>query len=129
MTHDLRSHTPAARARVRLVSVAVAGLVSLVIGPVRAQDRADLERTRIVGSRELPKVTFIVPWRKPQAEAPGLRPPASVLDDALAPLDPTVHRRQVEGHARLQASAAPAAVFATPATPNRNPDPPQEKRP
>ncbi|MGZ5716149.1 MAG: hypothetical protein ACXWIG_18500, partial [Caldimonas sp.] len=29
------------------------------------QDRAELERTQIIGNRELPKVLYIVPWKKP----------------------------------------------------------------
>ena len=32
-----------------------------------AADRADLEGTSIIGSRELPKVTYIVPWKKSEA--------------------------------------------------------------
>jgi hypothetical protein len=30
-----------------------------------AQDRADIDRTQIIGNRELPKVLYIVPWKKP----------------------------------------------------------------
>ena len=29
----------------------------------RAVDRADLDATQIIGSRELPKVLYIVPWK------------------------------------------------------------------
>jgi hypothetical protein len=32
-----------------------------------APDRADLDRSQIIGNRELPKVTYIVPWKKPGA--------------------------------------------------------------
>ena len=60
----------------------------LATGAVRAEDRADLDRTQIIGNRELPKVLYIVPWKKPlPGEATG-RPPVSVLDEALAPIDP-----------------------------------------
>ena len=30
-----------------------------------AQDRADIDRTQIIGNRELPKVLYFVPWKKP----------------------------------------------------------------
>ena len=30
-----------------------------------AQDKADIDRTQIIGNRELPKVLYIVPWKKP----------------------------------------------------------------
>ena len=42
-----------------------AGLVALLAAPVFAQDRADIDRTQIIGNRELPKVLYIVPWKKP----------------------------------------------------------------
>ena len=64
----------------------------------RAADRADLEGTSIIGSRELPKVTYIVPWKKPLPGDLVGRPVASLLDEALAPVDREVFRRQVEYH-------------------------------
>jgi hypothetical protein len=63
-----------------------------------AADRADLEGTSIIGSRELPKVTYIVPWKKPLPGDLVGRPVASLLDEALAPVDREVFRRQVEYH-------------------------------
>ena len=60
-----------------------------------AADRADLEGTSIIGSRELPKVTYIVPWKKPLPGDLVGRPVASLLDEALAPVDRDVFRRQV----------------------------------
>lgn len=78
--------------------------------PAIAQDRADLERTQIIGNRELPKVLYIVPWKKPlQGDLSG-RPFGSVLDEALAPVDRDVFRRQVRYDAMTSARpAAPAA--------------------
>lgn len=90
-----------------------------------AQDRADIEGTKIIGNRELPKVLYIVPWKKPlQGEFSG-RPPASVLDEALAPVDRDVFRRQVSYDTQLRdhqtqaaatKAAAPATTPAVPAT-------------
>jgi hypothetical protein len=79
--------------------------------PALAQDRANIDRTQIIGNRELPKVLYIVPWKKPlQGELSG-RPPGSVLDEALAPIDRDVFRRQVRYDAMtVQAKPdAPAA--------------------
>jgi hypothetical protein len=67
-----------------------------------AADRADLEGTSIIGSRELPKVTYIVPWKKPLPGDLVGRPVASLLDEALAPVDRDVFRRQVEFHGLMQ---------------------------
>jgi len=63
-----------------------------------AADRADLEGTQIIGSRELPKVLYIVPWKSPEAGDLVKMPVDSLLDEALAPVDRDVFRRQVQYH-------------------------------
>ena len=73
-------------------------------------DQADLDRSQIIGNRELPKVTYIVPWKKPGAGDLTGRPLVSVLDEALAPVDREVFRRQVRYDAQAVAQTpAPAA--------------------
>lgn len=88
----------------------IVALALLGAGAVRADDRADLERTKIIGNRELPKVLYIVPWRKPLLGELSGRPLKSVVDEALEPLDRDVFRREVRYQAQL-----PAAAPATPA--------------
>jgi hypothetical protein len=84
----------------------VAALAMVAIVPALAQDRADIERTQIIGNRELPKVLYIVPWKKPlQGDLSG-RPPGGVLDEVLAPVDRDVFRRQVRYDAMTQPAAA-----------------------
>ena len=72
----------------------------LVLASVAAQaeDRADLEATQVIGSRELPKVLYIVPWKPPLTGDLVGRPVTSLLDEALAPVDRDVFRRQVNYH-------------------------------
>jgi len=86
-----------------------------------AQDKADLDRTQIIGNRELPKVLYIVPWKKPLPGDLSGRPLVSVLDEAMAPVDRDVFRRQVsydaQAQTQAQARAAPAAAPAAPAAP------------
>jgi hypothetical protein len=90
--------------------VAAAAVACAFATPVQAQDRADIERTQIIGNRELPKVLYIVPWKKPlQGELSG-RPLGSVLDEALAPVDRDVFRRQVRYDGMTQARPAAPAV-------------------
>jgi len=84
-----------------------------------AQDRADIDRTQIIGNRELPKVLYIVPWKKPLPGQLSGRPVQSVLDEALAPVDRDVFRRQASYDSQLRAratavAAAPAAPLAAP---------------
>ena len=85
--------------------LAAAALVAAL--PATAQDRADLDRTKIIGNRELPKVLYIVPWKKPLPGELSGRPAASVLDEALAPVDRDVFRRQLRYDAQIQGGAAP----------------------
>jgi hypothetical protein len=92
-----------------------------------AQDRADIDRTQIIGNRELPKVLYIVPWKKPLPGQLSGRPVHSVLDEALAPVDREVFKRQADYSAQLRArsttlAAAPAAT-STPASPALSPNP------
>jgi hypothetical protein len=75
-----------------------------------APDRADLDRTQIIGNRELPKVLYIVPWKKPLPGELAGRPVKSVLDEALAPVDRDVFRRQMQYDAQLRPAAPPAAT-------------------
>ena len=77
-------------------------LSSLGIFAAHAADRADLEGTQILGSRELPKVLVIVPWKPPLPGDLVGRPPVSLLDEVLAPVDRDVFRRQVQYHSRGQ---------------------------
>lgn len=78
------------------------------IGHAAAQDRADIDRTQIIGNRELPKVTYIVPWKKPLPGDFEARPPASLLEEVMAPIDRDVFRRQLRYDAQLRGSAARA---------------------
>jgi len=58
-------------------------------------DRADIDRTQIIGNKELPKVLYIVPWKKPVPGPLAARPRASLLDEVLQPLDRAEFRRQL----------------------------------
>jgi len=70
-----------------------------------AQDRAEIDRTQIIGNRELPKVLYIVPWKKPMPGDLAGRPVVSVLDEALAAIDRDVFRRQLRYDQQLQPPA------------------------
>ena len=82
-------------------------LLATLTLPALADDRADLDRTQIIGNRELPKVLYIVPWKKPIPGELAGRPVASVLDEALAPVDRDVFRRQVQYDAAVHPREAP----------------------
>ncbi len=92
----------------RLKSVAVA-LLAFLAAPAWAADRADLEGTQILGSRELPKVLYIVPWKQPLPTELVGRPASSLMDEVLSPIDRDVFERQVRYHLLLQ-TPRPEAV-------------------
>ena len=96
-------------------SFATAALLVGLCAAASAQDRVDLDRTQIIGNRELPKVLYIVPWKKPLPGELSGKPLASVIDEALAPVDRDVFRRRLQYDAQLQARPAAAAATAAPA--------------
>jgi hypothetical protein len=91
-----------------------------------ARDSIDLEATQITGNHELPNVMYVVPWKKPDLGDFAGRPPKSLLDEMLAPVDREVFQRQNRYFAALQpdsaaggarSGAAPVAPGAPPAAP------------
>ena len=102
-----------------LAAALAAGLLGASLA-AHAQDRADIDRTQIIGNRELPKVLYIAPWKKPVPGDLSGRPLASVLDEALAPVDRDVFRRTVQYDTQQRSIVRPAGsggALATAAAP------------
>jgi hypothetical protein len=92
----------------KIVAAAAIGLACVAAAvPAAAEDRADIDKTQIIGNRELPKVLYIVPWKQPQPGELSGRPARSLLDEVLGPVDRDEFRRQVHYHALVQ-GAGPA---------------------
>jgi hypothetical protein len=58
-------------------------------------DRLDLDTTVVTGNRELPKVLYIVPWKKAEIGDMPAQPFNTLLDEVLAPVDRDVFKREV----------------------------------
>ena len=85
------------RGLIRLDAIALCLMVSLLLcgSAVRAEQSLDLQGATITGNRELPKVLYIVPWKKPDpAELGGAGP--NMMDEVLAPVDREVFARQLQ---------------------------------
>jgi hypothetical protein len=72
-----------------------------------AQDRVELDTTQITGNRELPKVLYIVPWKRSDLGDLTGRPVNSLLDEVLAPVDRDVFRRQNRYYDALHPDTSP----------------------
>lgn len=85
-------------------------------GDAKINDRLVLDATVVTGNRELPKVMYIVPWKKADlGNLPG-QPFNTLLDEALAPLDRDVFRREVQYYEVISGKDQAGADQATPKT-------------
>jgi len=73
-----------------------------------AMDRLELDTTSITGNRELPKVMYVVPWKRADIGDPG-RPLSSLVDEVLAPVDREVLDREINYFRALQPGPKPDA--------------------
>lgn len=71
-------------------------LVTLMIFSVAAysEDTIELDEISIRGARELPKVLYIVPWKKLEPNDKPIKL-QSMVDEIMTPVDREVLRRQV----------------------------------
>lgn len=93
-----------------------AGAAPAARAPGKVMDRLELESTQITGNKELPKVMYVVPWRRPDLGEFAGKPPNSLLDELLTPVDRDVFRRQNRYFSALQPDAKGAAPAAAPAS-------------
>ena len=84
--------------------------------PSKVMDRLELESTTITGNRELPKVMYVVPWKKADLGDLKGRPANSLLDEVLAPVDRDVFQREVAYFDALATDSTP------PQTPSAAPE-------
>jgi len=79
-------------------------------GFAQAQDRSNTDAPAVLGNQELPKVLYIVPWKKPvQSEVAG-KGFVSVINEDLVPIDREVFLRQMQFQSQLQARQQPKSA-------------------
>lgn len=78
-------------------------------GAATAADSIQLGTTEISGNRELPKLLYIVPWQRAQVGKFSGRPPNSLVDETLTPVDRSVFERQNRYYSALESSTQSAA--------------------
>jgi hypothetical protein len=81
----------------------------------KAVERLDLGATEITGNKELPKVMYVVPWKRADLGDLTGKPANSLVDEVLQPVDRDVFNRQQRYYHTVEADKAPPA--AQPAAP------------
>lgn len=84
------------------LKIGLMALMFLTASSVWAETKLELEATEVTGARELPKVLYIVPWKKTAPDSRPL-PMRSLVEEVLSPIDMDVFRRQVRYHDMTQA--------------------------
>jgi hypothetical protein len=75
----------------------------------KAEDRLQLDTTEITGNQELPKVLYIVPWKRSDLGDLLGKPANSLLDEVLQPIDRDVFKRENRYYDALKPDAAGGA--------------------
>ena len=60
-----------------------------------AETRLELDETKVRGASELPKVLYIVPWKKTEMDTKPVEL-NTMVEEVMSPVDRDVLRRQVE---------------------------------
>lgn len=78
----------------------------------KAEDHLQLDTTQITGNQELPKVLYIVPWKRSDLGDLLGKPANSLLDEVLEPVDRDVFKRENRYYDAVKPDAAGAAAGA-----------------
>jgi hypothetical protein len=103
---------PAAASAPKPTAAATAGAAK---APAKkGPDRLNLEATDVTGNSELPKVLYIVPWKRSDLGDMVGRPVNSLLDEVLQPVDRDVFKRENRYYDALKPQGAEAKPDAVP---------------
>jgi hypothetical protein len=78
-------------------------------GGGKAEDHLQLDTTQITGNQELPKVLYIVPWKRSDLGDLLGKPANSLIDEVLQPVDRDVFKRENRYYDALKPDDAGAA--------------------
>ena len=86
----------------KLTLIVSYGVLLGLVQPVLAEDRLQLDEANIQGASELPKVLYIVPWKKAEI---GDKPVKvnRLVDEVLSPVDRDVLKREIRFYEQAQA--------------------------
>ena len=76
-----------------IVSILI--ILSAYTSAALAEVRIELEETKVQGASELPKVLYIVPWKKTEMDTKPVKL-NTMVDEVMSPVDRDVLKRQVQ---------------------------------
>jgi len=62
----------------------------------RTMDLLELDSTVVTGNRGLPKVMYVVPWKRADLGSPGGKPLNSLVEEVLTPVDRGTFERKLQ---------------------------------
>lgn len=79
-------------------------MTAILLAPAAwaAESPVEMEGTTVRGASELPKVLYIVPWKKSDLGDVSTQPGNDLFNEELVPLDRDIFRRQVMFYDQLQ---------------------------
>ena len=97
------------RAKSKKIALLLFICLFIIIGLIQsasAEDRIKLDDTSIKGSRELPKVLYIVPWKSARLGTLSVSAGSKSFDTEMEALDRDIFRRQVQYYEMLYGAKA-----------------------
>ena len=77
------------------INITLFAFLTFLMSSVHAADRLELDEANIQGASELPKVLYIVPWKKADIGDKPIKV-NRMVDEVLSPVDRDVLKRQVK---------------------------------
>jgi hypothetical protein len=83
-----------------LLSVVLLASAGVFTSSIQAQESNS--GATIFGNREMPNITYVVPWKEDQVDVVEVQPVGNLFDEALLPIDRDVFVREIEYFELLQ---------------------------
>ena len=86
---------------IKIVLASIVVFINTGLSDVHAQDKLELDTVTIKGNRELPKVLYIVPWKRMKNNDFDQKLVLhSLFKDAFDPIEPEAFERHVDNYGK-----------------------------
>lgn len=70
----------------------------MICAPASAEVKLKSKGMTVYGQSELPKVLYIVPWKRKDSSSLDMPQTGSLMADILDPINPSIFRRRIRYH-------------------------------